>query len=620
MRFCPSCGNKLEESKTFCQHCGTKMEDSPPSRHRMKSSLPVLSRKMKILLMSIVAFLIICIGLYKVGEHYTDKDVLVAKFEKHLEQGDAKELAKLLESSDSSKKISDKHIKSLLNYVKDYPEEKEELLRQLKENVKEIGIPKASIEETDEVNDQLIKVEQQGKKYFLYDKYVFVLQAFPLLVDSNLDDVTYYIDGKKVASHETESGLLTLGNYLPGEYKVEGKHVTEFIDLSKELKVSHFQREDYADVSFEVDSITIGSNVDKGTITIDGNKTGITFSNGEDGVVGPVLVDGSMKAGIEVDAPFGKVESEDVVIDDNHHYIEATLTDKQKEEVLKSLAKHLTNFSLAISNRDPAILSENSSVSEATRSSMAYFLDPGTSYMGYIKDIQVDGDTFYLNESDGKWAVEVGVIETWKDGYNYEGNASSLTESTYQNLYMLTYNNGWNVESWNSYSDQSENLKTVDIDYAELKQQFDRSKAFQTAAPSTDSEPDSSNTETTVVASFVKTFVPTSVKAINFRDFSIVSSQIESSSTSYRNEFSDYIDYLAEKGITEDLLNVEVISIEKVGENTYTVETYEEYEIYYSDGSGKYKSFQSIYEVKVTAEGPRIGKLIKTDVLDSEEL
>ena len=94
---------------------------------------------------------------------------------------------------------------------------------------------------------------------------------------------------------------------------------------------------------------------------------------------------------------------------------------------------------------------------------------------------------------------------------------------------------------------------------------------------------------------FMKNYIKTSVLAMNKGDFSIVESYHDPDGKSY-NESKDYIDYIVSKGIKEDVISIEMTGYEKV-ENNFLVKTREAFDIHYSDGSTKRKTFKSVYRV-----------------------
>jgi uncharacterized membrane protein YvbJ len=114
------------------------------------------------------------------------------------------------------------------------------------------------------------------------------------------------------------------------------------------------------------------------------------------------------------------------------------------------------------------------------------------------------------------------------------------------------------------------------------------------------------------VGEFMNLYQQTSIEAMNERDFSIVSDMIDPSGPSYE-ETEDYIDYLSEKGITEEAVSMEVTNSELIGDTTLEVTTEEEYLIYYADGEEKIKSFTSKYLVKATNDGLKIHSLIEAN-------
>ena len=172
-----------------------------------------------------------------------------------------------------------------------------------------------------------------------------------------------------------------------------------------------------------------------------------------------------------------------MAIDDTYLDVEAMLSDKQKEKVAQSLKQHLTNYSNALINREIDFLDDNSTVvSDYTYASFENIIGYSSNYAGYLTDAQVDWDTFYIDETDGEWTLEVGLVEKWKENNDYDGNSTSLSETRYSNLYTLTYDSKdrWNVVNWTSYDDASSNVKDLGIDLKKQKKDFEASTAFKT--------------------------------------------------------------------------------------------------------------------------------------------
>ncbi|CJG18684.1 Predicted membrane protein [Streptococcus pneumoniae] len=91
------------------------------------------------------------------------------------------------------------------------------------------------------------------------------------------------------------------------------------------------------------------------------------------------------------------------------------------------------------------------------------------------------------------------------------------------------------------------------------------------------------------------------MESIKSHDFSIAAPYIDPAGKKY-SEQKEYTAYLNQKNITEDLLNFEVTKVEPIP-NGYQVNTSEEYNITYGDGSVKHKKFKSVHKIQQQANG-----------------
>jgi uncharacterized membrane protein YvbJ len=615
VKFCTSCGQKIENNSPFCNGCGAKI-DSKESTGTEKSpsmpSLSSLSKKTKILIGSALLVLILCVSLYKVGEAYTDKAKLMENFEEQLEKGNADELLPLLSAKEESEKITKKNVEALVGFLKDNPDTKQTLIAQLKNNAKSDDTMAVTASADTGGPQQLVTLEKRGKKFLIYDNYDLVLQPFPMTIYTNYDDLKFYVDGKEVKPEAVEGDIVNLGSYIPGDYKVKAALKSDFVQLEKNVNINHVGPTD-TDLMFDIDYVRVNTNVAGSSVFVNGKDTGLKVSKDKIVEIGPVLTDGSMTVQLKKDMPFGKIESEDAPIDNNHLTLGLTLSDKDKEKVKEGLKRHFLNLSKALANQDSKFLKEESNdVSEFVASSFEDMTENDWKTIGYISSIEVDTDSLYLEEFDGKWFASLPVRTEWMEDKVYSGDSVSLSEQSYENEYSLTYTNDkWSVESWGyiwTFSgDQAEEIK---IDTKALKKQLESSSAFTSIAEEQAAED---------VESFVESYISASVQAINERDYSIISGDIDSSSE-YTTTVSDYIDYLDKKGITEDLVNIEIKKVETMDDGSFHVYTFEEYNIHYDDGTSKYKSFDGKYKVTSTGSGLKMYDLVSTEEVESKDL
>ena len=85
------------------------------------------------------------------------------------------------------------------------------------------------------------------------------------------------------------------------------------------------------------------------------------------------------------------------------------------------------------------------------------------------------------------------------------------------------------------------------------------------------------------VGEFVRNHIYDNVRAISLNDFSLIEKNYDKSGNRIRKTVIIYSIYT--KGITEDLLTMEVRNVERQSDTKYKVTTYEEYHIRYGDGS-----------------------------------
>lgn len=121
------------------------------------------------------------------------------------------------------------------------------------------------------------------------------------------------------------------------------------------------------------------------------------------------------------------------------------------------------------------------------------------------------------------------------------------------------------------------------------------------------------------IARFMDSYFSNMVAAINSRDASSYESIFDPEGKAL-NEFKSYLANTVEKkGITEEYLGMELIGFEEA-ESGYNVTTNEEYNIYFGDGTGKRKAFESVFYISLLENGLKVHTLLKTDETFSEDL
>ncbi|ARK32566.1 zinc ribbon domain-containing protein [Halalkalibacter krulwichiae] len=616
MKFCTNCGSKVEDQTPFCSECGAKVETVESPAKRQKQDLPTLasvSKKTKWLIASVVILLALGVGLYKFGESITDPNKQLQQFIAAIDDKDADTVFSLLQTADDSLPVTMKHIDDLLAYLEEDTKAKEELIEQLKQDVRTGG--NFTTEENGEIiqSHRLITYEQRGKLYFLYDNFDFVLHPIALTVYTNEAGLTFLINGKEVSYTEIGDGYIDLGYRLPGRYDVTAVLSTDFLELDKELDVSHFN-EEVVDFTIEVDYIMLDTTIDEATIYLNGTNTGETVEKGRE-QFGPVLTDGSMTLSLEKETPFGKVQSPDYQLVDDEVIVSFQLSNEQQTELIQVLSDHFTNWSKALIYRDSSYLKNYSDpLNTEFTTSIQNMRNTNSYYIAYIDQADFDLDSLIVTEENGRWVAYMTVQEKWQEGAAQSGS-SNLQQLQYAYQYGFEYKDQkWKLFTRHNVSGLEGNrLETKTFDVQKQAEAVQNAEVFDVIKTVEVTDADFAN--------FYANFIRLCTDAYNAGDYSMIAHLIDPESTQYQKDTANYIDYLQSRGIQEELLGNRVENVRKIGDNLYEMTTSEEFHIYYGDeGTAKYKAFVSVYQVRVTENGMKMKTMLETNTIVDEDL
>lgn len=113
------------------------------------------------------------------------------------------------------------------------------------------------------------------------------------------------------------------------------------------------------------------------------------------------------------------------------------------------------------------------------------------------------------------------------------------------------------------------------------------------------------------LSEFLEDYLHAVMESVANYDFNIVKPFLLSNSLIY-NESENYLKYLEEKQIKEELLAYELVDAWNVGEDKIWIRTIECYTITFADGTEKQKNFVSDYLVYITENGYQLIRLLGT--------
>ncbi|PAD69287.1 hypothetical protein CHH83_09075 [Bacillus sp. 7586-K] len=620
MLFCNECGTQLKEGAAFCPSCGTVVKGQAPATTQI-SQQPVPAQKMakktKMLLIGIGAAVILLFGAYKTGETLTDKNRMIESFEKALIDGDQKKVAKLLHSDDPQLTISESSVKGFVSYYKKHPDEVSDLIDNLEEQSKYLDnhTYRSSNDLIDffaegNLDNGVINLKKDGKTALFFDKYTLEVEEVFVTITTNYKDTQLSFDGKEIGKADEDDFQHTYGPYLPGNYKVQATLKTDFVDLKKSENISLVNSGNEVELDMYLDGEDVTVNLDsfdpsvKATLFIDGKD--VKINPIETPTFGPVLVDGTMNIQVEATLPWGKVKTAEIPITDREVPVNLGQSSELQDAIFNQIATYSTENLVAFTTGSTNKLTTvTDSYKDVIAESIAYSQEMEQYYKGQYLGTIFALDSLNVYFSEDKWVADVEVLQSYNEGLYYEGVTPELEKVEVNRRYSLEYNEKqkkWLINGMeSSFGYGTDHVKEIKEKDPKMYQTNWGNSTISTEA-STDK-----------IASFVEEYMYASVAAINAEDFSLVEGYIDPSGKKY-NEQKEYTTYLNEKGITEDLLSIEIEEVKKLDDTTYQVTSFDEYTIYQQDGSEEDASYKTVQIVKILPDGSfGINELISTD-------
>ncbi|MDQ0229292.1 zinc ribbon domain-containing protein [Metabacillus malikii] len=618
MLFCKECGAQLKEGAAFCPSCGTNVKTHESERidqtRQQIAPAKKMSKKKKLVIAGISAAVVILFGAYKVGEHFTDKNRKIENFEMALIEGNTENVAKLLNTNDPQLKISETTVKGFVDYYKKHPNEVNELINNLQDQSTYIDNntnkkSTSSFFSEDDLKNGVVNLKKDGKTWLFYDNYTLEVEEVYVSISTNYKNTQLSIAGKEIGKADKKNFEQTYGPFLPGIYKVEAKLKTDFVDLKKKREVTLIDvgSKVNIDMYLEGEEVTVDMEsfdpTIKAELFIDGKD--VKINPNENPTFGPVLTDGSMKLNVEATLPWGKVKTNEIPISSS----EVEINLGQSKDLQETIFNQVVSYSKEALEAYTSGSADK--VTTATNRNKEDILER-IEYLQYREEYykgQYLGTTFAIDslnvEYNGEqWEAEVEVLQTYNEAEYYEGETPQLEKNEVNRVYTLVYNEEnkkWLIETMDySYGYGTDNVKEINEK---------EPKTYQTSWGNSKITDDKSQQ----IASFVEEYMYASVDAINAENFSIVEPYLDSSGKKY-NEQKEYTAYLNEKGITEELLNIEIKEVKKLDDTTYQVTSLDEYKLMYSDGTDKTTSFKTVQKVKIQSDGSfAMNELISTD-------
>ncbi|MHA2961942.1 zinc ribbon domain-containing protein [Priestia megaterium] len=320
MKYCKKCGQQLNDNLQFCVKCGYKFneEDKQGASKRSKSKIKEgakesrtskkLSKKTKVITTSVIASAAIIGGAY----YGIDKTMMAPKavsegFISAVKSNDVDIVGKYVNDGQIQLEANDEQTKAFITYLHENPD----VMKSISEGLSADGKALES-DVPSEGHSSYAKLEQDGKKWGIFNHYTVQVNPIYAKVQSTEDATAVYIDNQKVGTVNSNS-TQKIGPFLPGTHTVKGEVKNDYGKVENEQEVNGTDGED---VNVEFDwsdyAVYISSDYDDATLVVNNKDTKTKI--GDIDYLGPLPMDGSVKIYAKREFDSGEKKTEEVSI------------------------------------------------------------------------------------------------------------------------------------------------------------------------------------------------------------------------------------------------------------------------------------------------------------------
>lgn len=634
--FCTNCGAEIKPNQSHCVECGqavaSKAEQppvqptAPTPEPKAQQSAPdsqqppkqPMSKKNKIIYAIIGAVVLLLIAAYSVGKSYYAPEKVLERFNTAVKDEDVKAVQNHVEFT-NGEGISKVSAQAIINFAAEEPDDFQYFM--------DSNSPEG-----------LYTLKAVGKKLGLFEDYKIVTAPVTLSVNLPFEELTYSLNGEELDG-KIENDRKVYKPLASGFYEIEAKYdgeYTSFTNTEMQEVIGVHDAQVDVDLQYDVRFVKFElmgtDNLSMDDMKLKVGKKEIDFDrNGIVEKAGPFLLDGSQTVTVTNKLPWGEAVTAEIPV--TADYIDLPLP-ALNEEVEKTLTKmipaHFEQMVEARAKLDEKVLKH---VTESYRVSNGDQFERHASwnefYSGKLLEVQMSFEDARYKREDGKDRIFMPTWVLTDERVDKDGSSDGLDRKISSCNIVLDYvKDEWLVNDCeNRYSTDELNGVTVEgskklhkaakskdeksSDDKEEKDDKSKKEDKKSKKDEKSSSKDDEKFSSSELESFVSDYNKASVEAINDRDFSIVKDKIQSGAPREKEQ-SDYLDYLAGRGITEDHLSTTYESSKKIDDTTVQVTTVEEFNIHYEDKPTKKSKFRTVNQLKYVDGEWKLHKLIDT--------
>ncbi|MEK4566400.1 hypothetical protein MKX54_17155 [Alkalihalobacillus sp. FSL R5-0424] len=579
MQKCPKC-NHLNKNQTFCSKCGTKL----PEPVTTSTGKTPMSKKTITLAAAGVGVVVLATAFIFTGKAMADKEKVLDSFVEALNEGNVSKVKKHLASSNKDLKVTDQHAESLIAYM----QQDEDAFVGLEGKW---GMESGTFTEWDLDSDFYyysyyedfpVAYDKVGKTWLFFDKYAFVLEATDVYVQSDTPNLKLAVDGETV-DWSYDEGSYSIGEYLPGIYKLTGEVENDFGVNEKEIELNVYN-DSFPYIGFDLKSATyvMDNYIDGTKLILEDIEKELDVTSGYF-EFGPLLTDGTVSYHIESDTPFGTLSSETTTINDST--INATLApnDDLKEELKNTISKALLSMRTAFQEQDKQKLeSLSEGLLEETEDLIDYSIRYEEYYAGYLNQIGIDWSNAEVFPMGTSWKAIVPVQNIWEQSWYDKGNTPNIEIIENAIEYELIYSeNGWKITT-EHYTGGIEPTETLTF----TREEQDEVSSTETAV----SEEKKLRLTKGEADSLIGNFVVSYESALHW---SLLEELDRVATNKYIKSVEDIV-FSEERGLDESFITAEILNLTENEDGSYNVQSEDSFSIVDED---KTKFLHTTYKV-----------------------
>ncbi|MDQ0803434.1 zinc ribbon domain-containing protein [Priestia megaterium] len=317
MKFCNSCGEKLKKNQKFCVNCGQQFEKDvktkgvsgvfKPKQEENKASKKS-SKKSKVIVISIVAAAVILGGTYYgINKTLMQPEAVAEGFISAVKSNDVEKVKKYVNDGQIQLEANDEQTKAFITYLHENSDVMESISEGLAADSKALESDVLS-----EGHSSYAKLEQDGKKWGIFNHYTVQVNPVYAKVQSTEDATAVYIDNQQAGTVNSNS-TKKIGPFLPGTHTVKGKVKNDYGKVENEQEINGANGED---VNVEFDwsdyAVYVSSDYDDATLFVNNEDTKTEI--GDIDYLGPLPMDGSVNVYAKREFDSGEKKTEAVSI------------------------------------------------------------------------------------------------------------------------------------------------------------------------------------------------------------------------------------------------------------------------------------------------------------------